>query len=77
MSKASDFANGFASNLGIDGVEWSVSGKKLTLEINNDSINIKYEITLNITKSSNKTLEHIVVIYIIFRFNYFRNRCFV
>lgn len=54
MSKTSDFAHAFASNLPIQGIEWSIEGKNLKLRINNDDIVADYEIRINVTKNHNK-----------------------
>jgi len=54
MSKTSDFAHAFASNLPIPGIEWTVKGKSATIIINNDDIHIDLKIALNITKNTNK-----------------------
>jgi len=54
MSKTSDFAQEFASKFPIEGTDWTFSGKILKLDINNENINIEYEVKLNISKIANK-----------------------
>lgn len=54
MSKTADFAHAFASNLPIEGVEWSIDGKTCHIEINNDDINSVVDVKMNITKVKNK-----------------------
>jgi len=54
MSKTSDFAHGFATNLPIEGMEYNIDGKFINLDINNEDINVKLEIKLIVTKNSNK-----------------------
>jgi len=54
MSETSEFGHGFASNLPIEGVEWAIEGKTVTLDINNENTHVKFQIKLIVTKVSNK-----------------------
>jgi len=54
MGKTSDFANGFASNIPVDGIEWDLKGTELNITLNNEDTYKEYIIKLKITKNYNK-----------------------